>query len=58
MTANMRLIDRVTRFAIGLVLIAYAVPIGVVPLATTIFGFCLLYSLIDPSTTCSARRTE
>ena len=28
MTVNMGLIDRVARFAIGLVLIAYAIPIG------------------------------
>ena len=70
MTVNMGLIDRVARFAIGLVLIAYAVPIGftptgwnwlgwigIVPLATAMFGLCPLYSLIDLST-CSARRTE
>lgn len=63
MTVNMGLIDRVARFAIGLVLIAYAIPIGfastgwnwvgwigVIPLATAIFGVCPLYSVIGVST--------
>jgi Inner membrane protein YgaP-like, transmembrane domain len=57
MTINVRLIDRLARFAIGLLLTGYTVPIGIVSLAAGTFSFCPLYSLIDPST-CSARRTE
>ena len=68
MTVNMGLIDRLARFAIGLVLIAYAIPIGfastgwnwvgwigVIPLATAIFGMCPLYSVIGVST-CQMKR--
>ena len=63
MSVNVGLIDRVARIAIGLVLIAYAIPIGfaptgwnwvgwigVVPLLTAIFGFCPLYTLLGVST--------
>jgi apolipoprotein N-acyltransferase len=62
-TANMGAIDRVARFVIGILLIAYAIPIGFapsgwnwlgwigfVPLATAIFGNCPLYTLIGVST--------
>jgi hypothetical protein len=68
MTVNMGAIDRMARFVIGILLIAYAVPIwfapsgwnwlgwiGVVPLATAIFGSCPLYSLIGVST-CPAKQ--
>ena len=63
MTTNVGGIDRVLRIIIGLVLIAYALPlgfpatgwnwvgwIGVIPLATAIFGMCPLYSLVGVST--------
>ncbi len=63
MSTNMGAIDRVVRFAIGLVLVAYAIPIGFapsgwnwlgwigfVPLATAILGVCPLYTLIGVST--------
>jgi len=68
MPANMGAIDRVARFAIGLTLIAYALPIGfaptdwnwigwigVVPVLTAVLGFCPLYTLIGIST-CPAKR--
>ena len=63
MTTNVGGIDRVLRIIIGLVLIAYAIPlgfpatgwnwvgwIGVIPLATAIFGMCPLYSLVGVNT--------
>ena len=63
MTANMGAIDRVARFVIGILLIAYAVPIGFAPsgwnwlgwigivsLATSLFGNCPLYTLLGVST--------
>jgi hypothetical protein len=68
MTVNMGLIDRLTRLVIGLVLIAYAIPIwfapgswnglgwiGVIPLATGLFGACPLYTLLGIST-CPSKR--
>jgi len=68
MTVNMGLVDRVARFAVGLVLIAYAIPIGfaptgwnwvgwigIVPLATSLIGVCPLYRLIGVST-CPMKR--
>ena len=61
-------VDREARFVIGLILIAYAIPIGfapagwnwlgwigVVPLATAIVGSCPLYTLIGVSA-CSTKR--
>ena len=69
MTTNMGTIDRIVRVVIGLVLIAYAIPlglmpsgwnwvgwIGVIPLATAIFGYCPLYSLVGVST-CPSQNT-
>ena len=63
MSGNVGIIDRVLRFVVGLVLIAYAIPlgfastgwnwtgwIGVVPLATAIFGYCPLYTVLGIST--------
>ena len=63
MTTNVGGIDRVLRIIIGLVLIAYEIPlglpstgwnwvgwIGVIPLATAIFGMCPLYSIIGVNT--------
>jgi DUF2892 family protein len=68
MPVNIGLVDRLARIAIGLVLIAYAIPIGfaptgwtwvswigVVPLATAIFGICPIYSLLGVST-CPLKR--
>ena len=70
MTANVGLIDRMARIAAGLILIAYAIPvgfthtgwnwvgwIGVVPLLTALFGFCPLYTLLGIST-CPAKRAS
>lgn len=70
MSTNIGLIDRVARVAIGLALIAYAIPlsfaptgwnwigwIGVVPLLTAIFGFCPMYTLLGMST-CPAKRAN
>ena len=65
---NMGLIDRIARVAVGLLLIAYAIPvgfpetgwnwvgwIGVIPLLTAIFGYCPAYTLLGIST-CPATR--
>ncbi len=67
MQVNVGTIDRVVRIVIGLVLIAYAIPIGfsatgwnwigwigIVPLLTAVFGYCPAYRLIGLST-CSRR---
>ena len=58
MTSNVGGIDRILRLLVGLLLIAFAIPIGfqqtgynwlgwigIVPLATAIFGTCPAYSL-------------
>jgi hypothetical protein len=63
MNANIGTIDRIVRIAIGVLLIAYAIPIGfpntgwswigwigVIPILTAIFGVCPAYSLIGLST--------
>ena len=65
--ANVGKIDRIVRVAIGLLLIAYAIPIGfpvtgwnwvgwigVVPILTAIVGICPAYNVIGLST-CSRR---
>ena len=70
MPTNMGTIDRVARFAIGLALIAYAIPIGfaqtgwnwvgwigVIPLLTAAFGSCPLYTMLGMST-CPAKRAR
>ena len=62
MNTNVGGIDKVLRIIIGLVLIAYAIPlgfpatgwnwvgwIGIILLATAIFGICPLYSIIGVS---------
>jgi hypothetical protein len=67
MTANVGLIDRIVRIAIGVALIAYAIPIGfpstgwnwvgwvgVIPLLTAVFSICPAYSLLGLST-CSTK---
>ena len=63
MTKNIGALDRALRVVIGLVLLAYAVPIGfpvtgwngvgwigVIPLLTAAVGTCPLYSVIGIST--------
>jgi hypothetical protein len=63
MIKNVGTIDRFARIVLGLVLIAYAIPIGfpatgwnwvgwvgVVPLLTALLGTCPLYSLVGLST--------
>jgi hypothetical protein len=63
MTTNVGLIDRILRAIVGLLLIAFAIPlgfpqmgwnwvgwIGAIPLATALFGYCPAYSLIGIST--------
>jgi hypothetical protein len=63
MSKNVGGIDKVLRIIVGLVLIAYAIPlgfpqtgwnwvgwIGVVPLLTAMFNFCPLYSLVGMNT--------
>ena len=60
---NVGLIDRMARIVVGLLLIAYAIPIGfpatgwnwvgwigVVPLLTAIFGYCPAYTLLGITT--------
>jgi hypothetical protein len=67
---NVGLIDRITRVAVGLLLIAYAIPvgfpetgwnwvgwIGVVPILTALFGYCPAYTLLG-ITTCPATRLQ
>ncbi len=68
MTVNMGTADRVIRAFIGGILIAYAIPlgfshtgwnwvgwIGLIPIATAIFGMCPLYRVLGIST-CPATR--
>ena len=70
MITNIGTIDRAIRFAIGLALIAYAIPvgfpptgwnwigwIGVIPLLTAALGFCPLYSVLGVST-CPSKRAR
>ena len=62
MNTNVGMTDKVLRIAIGLLLIAWAIPlgfpqtgwnwigwIGIVPILTAIFGFCPLYALLGIS---------
>ena len=68
MMTNMGMVDRAVRVVIGLVLIAYAIPvgfqhtgwkwvgwIGVVPILTALVGFCPAYTLLGLST-CPLKR--
>lgn len=63
MKFNVGTLDRVLRIIVGLVLIVLAITgtigvwgwIGVVPLATGLFKFCPLYSLLGIST-CPTKR--
>ena len=65
---NVGLIDRVVRVVVGILLIAYAIPIGfpvtgwnwvgwigVVPILTAVLGYCPAYTLLH-ITTCPARQ--
>jgi hypothetical protein len=65
---NVGSIDRIARIVVGILLIAYAIPlgfpqtgwnwvgwIGVVPLLTAVFGYCPAYSLFG-ITTCASRQ--
>lgn len=67
---NVGTIDRIARIVVGIVLIAYAIPlgfsqtgwnwvgwIGVVPLLTAVFAFCPAYTLLG-ITTCPTRRRD
>ena len=62
MTTNVGGIDKILRIIIGVVLIAYAIPlgfpktewnwigwIGIIPLLTAVFGVCPLYSIVGLS---------
>jgi hypothetical protein len=68
MATNIGMIDRAARLLIGLILIAYAIPvgfahtgwnwvgwIGLVPVLSAAFGSCPLYTLLGMST-CPAKR--
>jgi len=70
MRNNVGTIDRLIRAVIGLLLIAYAIPvgfpstgwnwvgwIGVVPILTAIIGNCPLYSVLGVSS-CTATRLQ
>ena len=65
---NIGSIDRIARIVVGVLLVAFAIPlgfpqtgwnwvgwIGVVPLLTAVFGCCPAYALVD-ITTCAASR--
>lgn len=71
MASNVGMIDRAVRVVIGLLLIAYAIPvafapsgwnwigwIGILPLLTGLFGTCPLYSLLGVSTGPNTRTTR
>ncbi len=62
MTKNVGTLDRIIRVIVGLTLIAYALPlgfpetgwngvgwIGLIPLATAVFGSCPLYTMLGVS---------
>ncbi len=70
MHTNVGVIDRVIRIIIGVLLIAYAIPvefpstgwnwigwIGVIPILTAVFGVCPIYSLLGISS-CSTEATH
>jgi hypothetical protein len=70
MPTNMGTIDRAVRLAVGIALIAYAIPvgfpsagwnwvgwIGVIPLLTAAVGSCPLYMMLGVST-CPAKRAN
>jgi hypothetical protein len=68
MTVNVGMIDRAIRLVVGLLLIAYAIPlgfpvtgwnwvgwIGVIPVLTALFGYCPGYQLLG-ITSCPVRQ--
>jgi hypothetical protein len=63
MNANVGTIDRVLRIVVGLILLGLAVTgqigywgyIGIVPLATGLFRFCPLYTMLGMNT-CGLKR--
>ncbi len=67
MTANVGNIDRIIRVALGLVLLSllylgegsmkWLGLIGIVPIATAVFGVCPLYSVLGIST-CPAKQQQ
>ncbi len=65
MKANVGTIDRVVRIVVGLLLIGLSLAgvigwwgwIGIVPLATGIFRFCLVYPLLGISTCNACKRS-
>jgi Protein of unknown function (DUF2892) len=70
MSTNIGVFDRLARIVIGILLVAYAIPIGfsqtgwnwvgwigVVPLLTAVFGICPLYSVLGIST-CPLKRAS
>ena len=63
MAHNVGTADRILRIIVGIILIAYAIPlgfpatgwnwvgwIGIIPILTAIFSFCPLYALLGMST--------
>lgn len=63
MTVNMGMVDRAIRLVVGVILIAFAIPvgfsqtgwnwigwIGVIPILTALIGNCPAYSLLGVST--------
>jgi len=70
MNVNVGMIDRIVRIVVGVLLIAYAIPIGfpstgwnwvgwigVVPLLTAVFGYCPAYTLLGVNT-CPAAQAK
>lgn len=69
MTANVGMLDRIIRLAVGIALIAFATKligpdtgwnwvgwIGIVPILTAIFGYCPAYPILGISTCPRERR--
>ena len=63
MTQNVGSVDRILRIVIGIILIAFAIPIGfpstgwnwagwigIIPIITALFGTCPAYSVLGVST--------
>jgi hypothetical protein len=68
---NVGPIDRIVRLVVGLLLIAYAIPIGfpatgwnwvgwigIVPILTAVLGYCPAYTLLGISTCRTRQRTS
>ncbi len=63
MSKNVGAVDRIVRVVLGLILVAYAIPIGfpntgwnwvgwigIVPIVTALVGFCPAYKILSLST--------